>query len=205
VGEAEEAMGGKARVGLSQGLTRTLDELTPVLDRHKGQSVVIGGIAVIARGVLRVTRGIDIAFSGADLTLQALAAELSDAGIVARIDDALAFAAGSQVLLLRHAETGVDVDVSLAWLPFELEAMAAAGPVKIGGVTLRVAQPEDLVIYKAIAWRPQDQQDVERLLVLHGARMDLTRIRQHVRELGEAMEQDRLGELEVMFRRVLDR
>lgn len=83
--------------------------------------------------------------------------------------------------------------------------MAAAGPVKIGGVTLRVAQPEDLVIYKAIAWRPQDQQDVERLLVLHGARMDLTRIRQHVRDLGEAMEQDRLRELEVMFRRVLGR
>jgi hypothetical protein len=104
VGEAKEAMGGKARVGLSQGLTRTLDELTPVLDRHKGQSVVIGGLAVI---------------------------------------------------------------------------------------------------YKAIAWRPQDQQDVERLLVLHGARMDLTRIRQHVRELGEAMEQDRLRELEIMFRRVL--
>jgi hypothetical protein len=138
-------MGGKARVGLSQGITRTLDELTPVLDSHKGRSLVIGGIAVIAR-VPRVTRDIDIAFSGADIALQALAAELADAGTVARIEDALAFAAESQVLLLRHAETGVDVDVSLAWLPFELEAMAAAGPVKVGGVTLQVAQPEDLVI-----------------------------------------------------------
>jgi len=37
-------------------------------------------------------------------------------------------------------------------------------------------EPEDLVIYKAIAWRPQDQQDVERLLALHGARMDLARL-----------------------------
>jgi hypothetical protein len=62
VDEVEEAMGGKARVGLSQGITRTLDELTPVLDRHKGRSLVIGGIAVIARGVPRVTREIDIAF-----------------------------------------------------------------------------------------------------------------------------------------------
>jgi len=193
-------MGGKARVALSQGITRTLGELLPVLDRHKGQSL---GIAVIARGIPRVTRDIDLAFSGADITLQALAAELADAGVVARIEDALAFAAESQVLLLRHAETGVDVDVSVAWMPFELEAMVAAGPVKVGGVTLQVAQPEDLVIYKAIAWRPQDQQDVERLLVLHGARMDLARIRRHVRELGEAMEQDRLHDLEVVFRRVL--
>jgi len=66
-----------------------------------------------------------------------------------------------------------------------------------------VAQPEDLVIYKAIAWRPQDQQDVERLLALHGARMDLARIRRHVRDLGEAMEQDRVRELDVVIRRVL--
>lgn len=196
-------MGGKARVSLSQGITRTLGELAPVLDQYKGRSLVIGGIAVIARGVPRVTRDIDIAFAGADITLQALAAELAAAGVVARIGDALTFAAESQVLLLRHAGSGVDVDVSVAWMPFEMEAMAAAGPVKVGGVTLQVAQPEDLVIYKAIAWRPQDQQDVERLLVLHGARMDLARIRRHVRELGEAMEQDRLHDLEAVILRVL--
>jgi hypothetical protein len=201
--EVEETMGGKARVGLSHGIARTLDELAPVLDKHKGRSLVIGGIAVIARGVPRVTRDIDIAFAGAEITLQGLTAELADAGVVPRIKDAVAFGAESQVLLLRHAETGVDVDVSLAWLPFEMEAMAAAGPVTMGGTTLQVAQPEDLVIYKSIAWRPQDQQDVERLLVLHGMRMDLARIRRHVRELGEAMEQDRIHELDAVIRRVL--
>lgn len=197
-------MGGKARVSLSRGLIRTLDELIPVFDLHRGHSLIIGGIAVIARGVPRVTRDIDIAFSGADVTLQALAADLKAAGILPRIEDALSFAAETQVLLLRHTETGVDVDVSLAWLPFEIEAMAAAKPAKIGDAMLPVAQPEDLVIYKAVAWRPQDQQDIERLLVLHGARMDLSRIRRHVRELGEAMEQNRLPELEALIQRVLD-
>lgn len=196
-------MGGKARVGLSKGITRALEELAPVLDKHRGRSLVIGGIAVIARGVPRVTRDIDIAFSGADVTLQGLVADLERAGIVSRIDDALAFAAESQVLLSRHAETGVDIDVSLAWLPFELEAVAAAGPAMVGSAKLQVAQPEDLVIYKAIAWRPQDQQDVERLLALHGGRMDLSRIRRHVRDLGEAMEQDRVRELDAAILRIL--
>jgi hypothetical protein len=51
--------------------------------------------------------------------------DLELAGIVPRIDDALAFAAESQVLLSRHAETGVDIDVPLAWLPFEMEAITA--------------------------------------------------------------------------------
>jgi hypothetical protein len=75
----------------------------------------------------------------------------------------------------------------------------------IAGVSLPIAQPEDLVIYKAIAWRPQDQQDVERLLVLHGDRMNLDRVRHRVRELGEALEVDRLADLEATIRRVLAR
>jgi hypothetical protein len=109
-------MGGKARVGLSKSITGALEDLVPVLDKHRGHSLVIGGIAVIARGVPRVTRDIDVTFSGADVTLRGLMADLERAGIVSRIDDALAFAAESQVLLSRHAETGVDIDVSLAWL-----------------------------------------------------------------------------------------
>lgn len=109
------------------------------------------------------------------------------------------------MLLARHAESGVDIDVSLAWLPFEMEAIAAAGLAMVGGARLPVAQPEDLVIYKAIAWRPQDQQDIERLLALHGARMDLTRVRRHVQALGEAMEEDRIRGLDALILRVLGR
>lgn len=198
-------MGGKARIGLSKGIHHALEDLASVLDRHRGHSVVIGGIAVIARGVPRVTRDIDVAFSGPEVTLQELVADLDPAGIIPRIDDAIAFASESQVLLSRHVETGVDIDVSLAWLPFEMEAIAAAGPATLGAARLQVAQPEDLVIYKAVAWRPQDQQDVERLLALHGAHMDLARVRRHVRELGEAMEEDRVRALDAVIRRVLDR
>lgn len=198
-------MGGKARVGLSKSIHRALEDLAPVLDRHRGRSIVIGGIAVIARGVPRVTRDVDVAFSGAEVTLSQLLTDLNAAGIVPRIDDAIGFAAQSQVLLARHANTGVDIDVSLAWLPFEMEAISAASPTMLGAAQLPVAQPEDLVIYKAVAWRPQDQQDIERLLALHGAGMDLSRVRRNVQELGEAMEEDRLHALDALILRVLGR
>jgi hypothetical protein len=198
-------MAGKARVGLSTGIQGALEDLAQVLERHRGRSMVIGGIAVIARGVPRVTRDIDVAFAGPEVTLQRLSTDLAAGGIVPRITDAIAFAAENQVLLSRHAETGVDIDVSLAWLPFEMEAIAASGLTTLGTARLPIAQPEDLVIYKAVAWRPQDQQDIERLLAMHGARMDLDRIRRHVRELGEAMEEDRLGALNAVIARVLGR
>src|SRR5436190_23084710 len=80
-------MGGKARVGLSTGIHRALEDLAPVLDRHRGRSIVIGGIAVIARGVPRVTRDVDVAFAGAEVTLSG-AADL-DGPQADRRDDAL--------------------------------------------------------------------------------------------------------------------
>lgn len=160
---------------------------------------------MIARGVTRLTRDIDIAVAGADLTSADLAEELQHVGIVPRIADAVAFADENQVLLMKHAASGVEIDVSRAWLPFELEALDAARLESLAGIRIAIAQPEDLLIFKAVAWRPQDQQDVERLLALHGDRVDLVRVRRHVKELGDALELDRLRELDAMIARVLVR
>jgi hypothetical protein len=196
-------MGGKSRPTLSSGIARALQDVAKVIARHEGRAAIIGGIAVIARGVPRLTRDIDVAIAGEDIPIRALASELAEVGIVPRIADAIAFAEESQVLLVRHTESGVDIDVSLAWLPFELEALAAASSESLGGVRTSIAMPEDLIIFKAVAWRPQDQQDVERLLALYGSRVDLDRIRRHVKQLGDALESDRLGDFEAVVARVL--
>lgn len=201
MGEAA-GMGGKPRQALSGGITRALADVAKVIARHQGRAAIIGGIAVIGRGVPRLTRDIDVAIAGQDLSAGALAAELESVEIVPRIADAIAFAEESQVLLMRHRASGVDIDVSRSWLPFELEALAAAGPATLGGVRVAIAQADDLIIFKAVAWRPQDQQDIERLLALHGERIDLERVRRHVKELGDALEVDRLRELDAMIERV---
>lgn len=87
--------------------------------------------------------------------------------IVPRISDAIAFARERQVLLLRHEPSGVTIEVSFAWLPFEEEALERAYEIDFQGVRLRVARAEDLIVYKAAAWRDRDRADIERLLVLH--------------------------------------
>ncbi len=195
-------MGGKSRQSLSAGIVQALADVAKVVDAHKHRAAVIGGMAVIARGLQRLTRDIDIAIAGEDVSSAALADELQRYGIEPRISDAVAFAEESQVLLMRHEASGVDIDVSRAWLPFEIEALAAADYQTFGGVHIVIAQPEDLIIFKAVAWRPQDQQDVERLLSLYGERVDLDRIRRHIRELGEAIEEDRLSGFDSMLARL---
>lgn len=165
--------------------------------------MLIGGIAVITRGVPRLTSDVDATVAGGRLALADLIDRLREHEIVPRIDDAMEFAEAHQVLLLRHEPSGVDVDVSIAWLPFELDALAAAQSVDVAGVRVAVARAEDLIVYKAVAFRPQDQQDIERLLVLHGHGVDLVRVRRLVTEFASALgEPERLGALEAIIRRV---
>jgi hypothetical protein len=164
--------------------------------------MIIGGIAVVARGVPRLTRDIDAVVPGEGTDLVALLETLGRQAIRPRVPDALAFARESQVLLLRHESSGVDLDLSLAWLPFEHEALTLAESMTLHRAKVRVARAEDLVVYKALAWRPQDQQDVERLLALHGTEMDLERIRRLVGQLCDAIDEpDRVRDLEALVTR----
>jgi hypothetical protein len=164
--------------------------------------MIIGGIAVIARGVPRLTRDIDATVAGAGTDLEELAGVLRRHQFVARIEDAVRFAQQNHVLLLRHAPSGVEVDLSVAWLPFELEAIAASDVVRIHGTPVPVARAEDLVIYKVAAWRPQDQQDIERLIAIHGAHMDLRRVRAAVRDLATTLDEpQRVEEFEKILTR----
>lgn len=194
-------MGRKSRVNLEAPLVIALGQLARVVQRHVGKSAIIGGIAVATRGFQRVTRDIDITFSGVDLDLTKLLDEMDSVGIVPRISDPLAFAAKSQMLLLRHTDTGIEIDLSRAWLPFELEAISRASLETIAGVVVPIAQPEDLVIYKAIAWRPKDQEDIVNLVVLNRG-IDFDRIRRHVTELSEDFETDRVLEFDKLVARL---
>jgi hypothetical protein len=197
-------MGGKPRpTRLNEGIVGTLQAIARVMAAHPGRGMVIGGIGVIARGVRRLTRDVDVAIEGGAFTASELLHELARVGIVPRIPDAIGFAAESQVLLMRHADSGVDVDVSLAWMTFELEAIARAPIESLARVSLPIARADDLIIFKTIAWRPQDQQDVERLLAMHGNHVDLDRVRRHVAELSKVLELDRLGALDLLIQTVL--
>jgi predicted nucleotidyltransferase len=183
-------------------LAAAASALVSALDAFGQPSMVIGGIASIAHGVARLTRDIDATVQGEGTELEALVITMNAHDIVPRIDDAIEFARRHQVLLLRHGASKVDIDLSLAWLPFELESIAAAETVELQGVRLRIPRPEDLVIYKVVAWRPQDRQDIERLLALHGQRMDLDRVRGLVDEICTALDDSaRAVEFDELIRR----
>lgn len=55
------------------------------------------------------------------------------------------------------------LDMKLCRSPHDESALLRARPADMGGFTLMIATPEDLVLYKLQAWRRLDQADLERL------------------------------------------
>jgi hypothetical protein len=142
------------RDGLAQGL-RALDR---ALRRVGAPYMIIGGVAVVARGVARLTDDVDATVWGGGVDLAVLLKTLGKVGITPRIEGAVEFARQHQVLLLRHEPSSTDMEVSLAWLPFEKEALRAANRLELAGADVPVARAEDLIIYKAVAWRDRDRE-----------------------------------------------
>ena len=180
-----------------------LRALSDALEELGAPAMVIGGIAVIARGVPRTTLDIDATVWAAHLDLYRAVEVFGRHGFAPRVADARLFAEAHQVILLQHEASGTPLDVALARLPFEREALARAEPVDFGGPTLPVITVEDLVVYKAVAWRERDRSDIERLLVTHPDQVDVGRVRALIAEFAAALgEPERVAEFETLLARV---
>ncbi len=167
-------------------LLAALADLMMWLDATNVPSVVIGGVAASILGQPRLTQDVDAL---AILPEAEWANALSTAarhGIVPRIDSPLDFARRSRVLLMRHVESGIDIDVTFGGLLFEQAAIDNSRIHDIGGLRVRLPRVEDLLIMKAFARRPKDLHDIEGLLAAH-PEADLATVRQWVSEFATAM------------------
>lgn len=107
-------------------------------------------------------------------------------GFEPRRQDALDFAREARVLLVRHAASGIDVDIVLAGLPFEDEVIQRRMAIPVGDITVPLATPEDILIMKAVARRPRDFADIESIVTVQD-HLDLARVRMWVREFSQAL------------------
>ncbi|HSF19368.1 MAG TPA: hypothetical protein VLK65_27840 [Vicinamibacteria bacterium] len=78
----------------------------------------IGGVAVIARGVPRLTVDIDATVRAPDTGVDSIFEELGRHDIRPRIDQGKEFAREHHVVLAKHEPTGTPIDLTLAYLDF---------------------------------------------------------------------------------------
>jgi hypothetical protein len=174
-------------------LLEPLEAVQRLLARFGECGMIIGGVAASLLGRPRLTADVDVIMLLSVEELPELIAAAEEEGLTPRIQDAEDFARHHYVLLLRHRNSGIPVDISLGMLSFEKEAVERSIVYQAGELTLRLPTPEDLIIFKAVAHRPQDLLDIQALVKAH-PNLDRERIERWVREFARALDMPDLWE-----------
>ena len=149
-----------------------------------------------------MTMDVDVTISLPPERARPLVAALLKSGFASRTDDLQAFFTRSRVIPLYHKRTRMPLDLVVARDSLEATFLERARPIDIGGVTVPVISPEDLVVAKLFAGRPRDLEDVRSVLGALRDSMDLRHVRSLLGQLDEA--EDRADLLPTLERLLAD-
>lgn len=164
-----------------------LKDLLKWFKNSSGEFLIIGGIAVSLLARPRTTQDIDVLSLLDESEWKNFLENGRQFGFEARIKDALPFVEMNRVLLLQHKKSGINIDISFGYLPFEKESMKRKTLHTMGSLEIPLPTPEDLIIMKMIAHRPQDMVDIKSILQIY-PKLDRQRIQKWVKEFSHAME-----------------
>lgn len=173
----------------------TLADAAHMLETRGIRFALIGGLAVSLRGQPRMTVDVDLVIlADVDQALQ-LAQELGSTPFETLFPGVEEVVSRSYILPLRHRATGIRVDLAIGISGFEQRAVARATTITIGDVCVPVVAVEDLLVMKALAGRPQDEEDIRGLVAAQRDAIDWPACLDVAEKLGEAIDLDIVGRL----------
>jgi len=149
--------------------------------------VLIGGLAVCLVARPRFTKDIDALLIFDTDLVEGLLSDLHIRGFDPRFSGMAEFAREARFIGLIHLASGVAIDIALGCMPFEEEVVDRSTEHRDDAVTLRLPTPEDLIILKAIAHRPQDLIDITTVAEVNPS-IDRKRIQYWLEQYGELTE-----------------
>jgi hypothetical protein len=171
-------------------LRTTLDDAAAFIEANGVPFALVGGLAASVRGQPRVTADVDLIIAAEVDQALSLAATLPQSPFRPLFNDFEDVVTRAFILPLRHRSTNIKVDIAIGLSGFERQAVARAKKVDVAGCILPVAQAEDLLVMKVLAGRPQDEQDIQGLIIAQGDRLDWDYCLAIAADLGEAVGQD---------------
>jgi hypothetical protein len=149
----------------------SLQKVVTVLDKLRIPYALIGGLAVIARGVVRATKDVDVLIDVPIREGPSLAFTLSSHGLPGTfqkgdLDDPVP---GLIRLDVPVSSGAVRCDLLFPTRAWEGEVVRNATPLDLDGLVIRVARDSDLFLLKLRAGGPQDLLDAAELLRMQPA------------------------------------
>ena len=172
--------------------TELLRALGAVLGALGVRWYVFGAQAVLVWGRPRLTGDVDVTMFLDPEDPEAFVAAMAQAGFDLRVTNVRDFVARTRVFPFTHTNSGLALDAVLGGPGLEEEFLRTARQVDIGGVTVPVIGPEELIVTKVLAGRTKDLGDVRGILVAQGEALDLQRVRTLIHVLEAAIDQSDL-------------
>jgi predicted nucleotidyltransferase len=183
---------------MNETLQTTLLDTVSFLNDQAIRYALIGGLAASIRGEPRVTADVDLVIAAdLDRALR-LVAVLKDGKfepLFAQVEEVVQQAL---ILPLRHRTTRVKVDLAIGLSGFERQLIERAADVEIDGLRIPVATAEDLLIMKALAARPRDDQDAIGLIIAQGENLDWEYCLKTAKQLGDTIGHDLSARIEAL-------
>jgi len=161
---------------LADELIRAVELLADTFSARSIHYAVVGGLATVMRGRPRFTQDVDVLLDVPQVVLPGLFEELARLGFDFDMDTVIREYVREHMTAFRFGS--VRIDWLKPVLPLYERTLADASSVMwTEGHLVRVASAEGLILTKMVAFRPQDQVDIQTLLIANRDEIDLGIIR----------------------------
>jgi Nucleotidyl transferase AbiEii toxin, Type IV TA system len=172
---------------LADQLIRAVELLADTFAARGIRYALVGGLATLLRGRPRFTQDVDILLQVPQIALPGLLDELTELGFT--LDKATVIREFIQEHLTTFRFGSVRIDWLKPVLPLYSRTLADASAVTwTEGHSILVATAEGLILTKIVAFRPQDQVDIETLLIANRDNIDVDLIRREWQNVAEGEE-----------------
>jgi hypothetical protein len=186
---------------LASELVRAVELLGEVFAGRSINYALLGGLATMLRGRPRFTQDVDVLLDVPQLVLPGLLDELTERGFTLERSTVIRQYIDEHMSAFHYGS--VRIDWLKPILPIYAHVLANASSLTWSpGHPIRVAKPEGIILTKLLAFRPQDQTDIETLLRANRDDIDGNLIRREWSAFA-AGEEARTAWLESILSRIL--
>ena len=161
-------------------MRKMLSQLWSILDEYP-EYVIIGGMAATLLGAPRTTVDVDVVIVLPSREVERVVALCEQRDLHPGPDAAARLKQGRPVKFVFSRR--FSVDIRLASFSLDASAVQRAQEMSIFGHAIRVATPEDLIVYKLARWDPIDQKDVRYIIRRLENALDVSYLEGQIRTL----------------------
>ena len=168
-------------------LEKTLLKIANLFHKNDIPYILIGGYSMALHGCPRLTQDLDITL-GMDTDCFDRILQILSADFKALAPNPKEFAEKTNVLILEDKETGIRCDLIFSFIDFERQAIVDAEIIEIKNIPVKNVSLENLIVYKMLAGRERDKEDVKILLNTHKKNINIEDISEKIEELSLMMQ-----------------